>query len=297
MSRDATYGKIIAAEEFNKINNDQHLYIAASDEIIKSWTEEHGGIEVVEFGCGPARLLQKLDLIRGINLTGVDHDQDYVEYARTKVDKAKVVMSDVESYQHAEKIDVVVTQGAHHHFSKPPQYLENVVAQLSDNGIYILCDEFLPNYHTEYERRIRATIWYSHIIADAIKKGYDQLALEEAKTFLDELNTENDETRIKTPEQVELVLNQVTTINERAIKDYLAMAEVLAGRFLGQLSKIYSWEPNNDPTLDLSRGDYKICDSVLRAEIAHFGLMVEKKKSIGPIRNIGGMTIYVLKKK
>src|SRR3989344_5833176 len=155
MSRDATYGKIIAAEEFNKINNDQHLYIAASDEIIKSWTEEHGGIEVVEFGCGPARLLQKLDKIREINLTGVDHDDDYVKYARTKVDKAEIVVGDVEAYKHPREIDIIITQGAHHHFSKPPQYLKNIVAQLSDNGIYILSDEFLPNYYSEGERRVR----------------------------------------------------------------------------------------------------------------------------------------------
>lgn len=291
-----TYGKIIAPEEFNKINNDQHLYIATSDKVIQRFAREHGGKEVVEFGCGPARLLSKLDNPGGINLTGVDHDEDYVKYARSKVNKAKVVTGDVENYRHPTLIDIVITQGAHHHFSKPPRYLENVVTQLSEGGIYILGDEFLPNYHTEEERRVRATIWYSHIIANALKNGYDQLALEEAKTFLDELNTDNDETRIKTLEQIQLVLGCVTGINQMSTTGDLTSAEGKAHNFLEQLSIIYNWEPSHNPALDLSRGDYKICDRVLREEIAPYGLTIEKKKSIGPIKRIGAMTVYVLKK-
>ncbi len=301
MSRDATYSRIIGPEEFNRINTDQHLYIRASDQVIKRFTEERSPREVVEFGCGPARILPVLEEIEGIILTGVDHDQDYIKFAKTRVKPTtSLVVADVETYKHPRKIDVAITQGAHHHFSKPPTYLENIVSQLSDNGVYILSDEFLPEYKSEDERRVRAVIWYSHIIANAIgKKNIPALALafEEVKTLLDELNTTIDETRIKTPQQMKLVFESVEEISEKTKAKNIKDAEVLAERFLAKLEKIYNWRENDDPMLNLSRGDYKICERVLLEEIEPYGLEVERKKSIGPIKSIGAMSVYVLRKK
>ena len=302
MSRDATYSRIIEPEEFNRINTDQHLYIRASDRVIKKLVAERNPREVVEFGCGPARFLRTLEDIEGINLTGVDHDQDYIEFAEIIEVKPTtlLVVGDVETYRHPRKIDVVVTQGAHHHFSKPPIYLENVVNQLSEGGVYILSDEFLPEYKSEDERRVRAVIWYSHIIANALEKNNIPalaLAFEEVKTLLDELNTTIDETRIKTPQQMKLVFASVKEISEKARAKKIRDAEKLAERFLAKLEKIYNWRENDDQTLNLSRGDYKICERVLLEEIEPYGLEVERKKSIGPIKSIGAMSVYVLRRR
>ena len=47
-----------------------------------------------------------------------------------------------------------------------------------------MSDEFIPEYENEDERNIKLTIWYAHVIANAIKQNYQYLAQEEAKTSL-----------------------------------------------------------------------------------------------------------------
>ena len=302
MVREVTYSKIISPEEFNRINTEEHLYIKVSDAVIVKFIEEirkklGRNIEVVEIGCGPARILGEIAKIKNINLTAIDHDKDFVAYARKKVKGAEVKVADIETYNHGKPVDVFYSQGVHHHIAKPPKYFQNIRKQLNNNGIFILSDEFLPNYNSEEERRLRAVIWYSHIISHAQKNNHKILAQEEAKTLLDELNTEIDESRIKTEEQINLVLSQVDIIDEEARKGNVSRAEIIVKKFLNNLSKIYNYKQSGDPTLDLSRGDYKICDKVFREEIKSAGFTVEKFKAVGPIDSIGAMVVYVLKKK
>ncbi len=303
IKRDATYSAIIGPEEFNRINTTEHLYIKSSDIIIKKCIEEEvkntfKKLEVVELGCGPARLTQLICEIKRIKLTGIDHDDPYLAYAQEKVrSDTDFKKADITTYQHDKPVDVFYSQGVHHHMAKPPtEYLRNVRKQLITKGVYIVGDEFLPEYKTEEERRLRATIWYSHIIDHALRHGHEYLAQEEAKTFLDELNTAQDETRVKTKDQIELVLQQVGRVDRAARKEGIEKAEKYALDFLGALEKVYNWKLQVDATLNLSRGDYKICDRIFREEVKETGFRVRTYKSIGLMERIGGMGVYVLEK-
>ncbi len=304
MKRDATYSEIIGPEEFNRINTEEHLYIKSADTIIKKIIaqrvhEADRILEVVELGCGPARLLPRIGEVDRIRLVGVDHDEKFVSYAQDRVrgTSLDVRLDDIISYTHEKPVDIFYSQGVHHHMAKPPtEYLQNVASQLNPGSIFILSDEFLPEYKTEEERRVRATIWYAHIIDHALRYGYSYLAQEEAKTFLDELNTEIDETRVKTPQQIELVLRSVRGIEAAVRKKDVKMAEQFATLFLCNLEKIYSWMQQEDPTINLSRGDYKICDTVFREEVKQAGLRVIMRRTVGPIDSIGAMGIYILEK-
>jgi len=304
MAREATYSVIISPEDFNKINTHQHLYIKASDIIIAKLIEEirkklGREIEVVEIGCGPARISERIANVGGVNLTSIDHDQNFIDFAKKKIKKKNLLFlkRDIENYKHPKKVDIFVSQGVHHHIAKPPKYLLNVKKQLHENGVFILSDEFLPNYNSEEERREKAVIWYSHIISHAKQHNFKFLAQEEAKTLLDELNTQIDESRIKTKEQIDLVLNFVDEIDKFARNGDLTKARKLAHLFLKEISKIYNYDLSGDSALDLSRGDYKICDKAFRKEIESAGFFVEKIKNVGPIDIIGAMVVYVLKKK
>lgn len=298
--REATYGEIISPEAFNEINTKQHLYVRGSDALIRKFIRQEVQhkpriLEAVEIGCGPARLLESMIAVPGINLTGIDHDPIFVKYAQEKLGGSTVQLASIETYQHSRPVDLFYSQGVHHHLAKPPRYLDNVTKQLTSGGIYIVSDEFLPNYSSEEERQVRTTIWHAHIISHALRKGYLYLAQEEAKILLDDLTTALKEKRIKTPSQIELVLSSVTAINNAAIRKEKATAETLADKFLQQLEGMSSQQLQGDPTLDLSRGDYKICDRVFREEIKQAGFRVEEARSIGQVQDIGGFMIYILR--
>ncbi len=303
---EATYSQIISAENYNRIITQEHLYIATADKIlvniVKTKAENAESIsEVVEVGCGPGRILPLLAKIKNINLTGIDHDPSFIKYAGqiTAGLPLKVKIADIETYTHNEPVDIFCSMGVHHHISPGEhtnKYLKNILTQLKPGGYYIIGDEFLPNYTNEAEREICLVIWYSHIIADAIKHKYHYLATEEAKTLLDDLETGRHSNTVKTNEQIEFVLSQVTTIDTAARNNDIQNTKLLATEFLQKLNQMCNVNIQGEEALALSRGDYKICDAMLREEANQAGFLVENVQSVGPIKNIGAMCVYTLKK-
>jgi cyclopropane fatty-acyl-phospholipid synthase-like methyltransferase len=305
--RIATYSRIITPEEYNRIISKEHLYISASDRAIKEFVEKYRPknriAEVVEIGCGPARVLPLIATVSDLNLMGIDHDEGFLNYARTVIKEgcvnASVVKSDISTWQHSQPVDIFYSQGVHHHIGKSHdlrEYLNNVRRQLAAEGVYILSDEFLPEYTDEVHRQLKAVIWYSHIITSAKRLKYDYLAQEEAKTLLDDLyEGEEHHDDVKTEEQIRLVLEHCTNIDQAALLGEIAQAEKLAEKFLNSLSNIRNIETHGDITTDLSRGDFKICESVFRAEVEQAGFEIVERKTVGPVDSIGGMAVYVLR--
>ncbi|MBE9171493.1 class I SAM-dependent methyltransferase [Pleurocapsales cyanobacterium LEGE 06147] len=126
--REATYSQIISPEDFCKINTEQHLYISGSDERIKNLIIEESKTrtvkEVVEIGCGPARILPFIGTIPGIKFTGIDHDAEFVAYARKKVQSTNidVQVADAANFRKDTAVDIFYSQGVHHHIAKGKTY-------------------------------------------------------------------------------------------------------------------------------------------------------------------------------
>ncbi len=301
------YSLIITPEKYNHIISNEHLYISASDHVIKRIIEDHfkktKSYVTIEVGCGPARILPIMATIPNIQLTAVDTDPDFLSHAKKIIQKEKLsavlAQADIATYRHGKPVDVFYSQGVHHHIKKGKEvqkYLKNVFSQLKEGGIYVVGDEFLPEYKNRVDRRVKIVVWYSHIISSAKKNHYSYLAQEEAKTLLDDLNENEKEENIKDEKQIQLVLETVDAINAAAIKGDMAKAHTLAEHFLNKFKHLQNKETHGDPTVDLSRGDYKICDSEFRKEVEAAGFKVKKVESIGPIATIGAMSVYVLQK-
>ncbi len=301
------YSMIITPEDYNRIISKEHLYISASDLVIKRFIETHvkgmSNVVVVEIGCGPARILPMMAKIAGIQLTAMDTDPDFLSYTKKIVKKqkipAEIIQGDIATYKHSKPVDVFYSQGVHHHIKKGKEvqkYLKNVYQQLKKGGIYIIGDEFLPEYKNRTDRRTKLVVWYSHIISNAKKHGYAYLAQEEAKTFLDDLNENEKEENVKDQKQIDLVLKSVDSVNNAAVKGDMDKANQLAKEFLEKFKQLQNKETQGDPTIDLSRGDYKICESEFRKEVEAAGFKLKQVESIGPIKSIGAMSVYVLQK-
>jgi SAM-dependent methyltransferase len=299
------YSAIIDPERYNQIISHEHIYISQADNYLAMFISNesrNNKLEVVEVGCGPARILP---LIKGSNkniiLTGIDVDSHFIAYAKNVIQGLNIslIRADARSYQHDTSVSIFYSQGFHHHVSNLHDrmaYLKNIYSQLKAGGYYLISDEFIANYTTETERITRLVIWYSHVIAHAIQKGYNYLAQEESKTLLDDIYERDDRKVFKTANQIELILANAIEIDQLALNGEFYHAEKLSNELILNLHQMEGVEPIGSNELDISRGDYKICDRVFRQEVQEVGFIVEDIKSFGPFPEIGGMCIYILKK-
>lgn len=298
-----SYSQIITPDDYNRIVTYEHLYIDVADRYLVKKIKELKVLEaeVVELGCGPARALQFVSQIEGINLTALDVDEGFLTYAREvmKNTSADIITADVETYKHHKEVDIFYSHGLHHHIEKGQKthnYLKSVYQNLKSGGYYILIDEFVPHYATPQEREIRIVIWYAHVIAHAIRHHYLYLAQEESKILLDDLYEGRSAENIKSQEQIDLVLGRVETIDQAARDGKLEEAESLSKAFLVELEGYHNLEKHEDLTIDLSRGDFKISDQALKKEVEKAGFIIEEAKAFGHAKTIGSVSVYVLKK-
>ncbi len=303
MENQGMYSEIIDPKTYNEIIG-QHLYISDADQAIARIVYYYADAccNVVEMGCGPARIFPSLARTGCINLTGIDHDPMFVAYGqellKNKKLQGEILLDDVLTYQHHSHIDIAVSQGFHHHISKGEQtkkYLTNIYRQLRKGGIYIVGDEFLPNYQDEKDRSYKAVIWYCHIINAAMEAKFFRLANEEAKTLLDDLAEGTQKHSTKSREKISFVIARADQIDQREpSRNHPGNQTVKV--FLAQLESMETGVKTNDSSVDLSRGDFKICHRVFKQEVTEVGFKIIGVKTIGPIETIGGMAIYTLLK-
>ena len=299
----SNYSDIISAENYNNLMTKEHLYISTSDLYIAKVISDRakdGALEVVEVGCGPARITGLVGQAEGISLTGVDVDSGYIKYAKEKLKgrNIDVVNHDVCTYKHDKPVDIFYSQGFHHHMPKgdvTKSYLKNVYSCLKPGGVYIIGDEFVPEYRSAAEREEKLVVWYSHVIAHALKNNYIYLAEEEAKTLLDDLYEGRTGENLKSKEQIDFILSRVSDIDSAARASNDSEVKKLVHECLSGLAHFVG-DADAIKEIVLSRGDYKVCDSVFRKEVEDIGFKVLSTRSFGPISNIGAMVVYVLEK-
>jgi SAM-dependent methyltransferase len=303
LTNSKNYSKIIDGENYNHIMTNQHIYIQEADSIMlgiiqQAITTPLLQKEVVEVGCGPARFLRELVKLDNINLTGIDTDKNFLEYAEQITEgKCNIVNEDIAYYKHNKPIDIICSHGLHHHIPKDEVtlYLNNLYDNLADGGLYIIVDDFLPEYIDNAEREIKVVIWYSYVIAKALNRQYDYLAQEEAKTMLDDINEGRANKTFKNYDLIADVLELAPKILTNVKNSDFAEAEKLAIDFLRTTL------PQNDQiditdNNHLSREDFKICHSIFTKELENTKFKIIDKINVGNVDKIGGMSVYVLKK-
>jgi SAM-dependent methyltransferase len=300
------YSKIISPEQYNTLMSEQHLYINAADHYIaKTISNKLAHMEnpeVIEIGCGPARITGLIhEKNKNALLYGIDVDTHFIKYAQEQCiyPNVKFIKSSVYEYKHRKPVSLFYSEGFHHHIpiGEPRNlYLMNILEQLESGGYYIVGDEFIADYKDNSERETNLVLWYSHIIANARSQGFDFLAQEEAKTLLDDLYEGRSEYNIKTTEQISLTLDFAEVIEKRLKEKMFEFAVLESQKFLNKLKKLHSVKENKDQSISLSRGDFKISKEKFIEEVEKSGFIVENFKSFGPASNVGCMGVFTLRK-
>jgi SAM-dependent methyltransferase len=296
------YSKIISAENYNNIMTNQHIYMKYCDKILLRIINSYissGAEDIVKIGCGPARFLQQVAKTPDIRLTGIDTDSNFIEYSQLLLeDSCTIQNADIINYTHPCPVDIFYSHGLHHHVPKNEvkDYLKNIVSNLKDSGVYILVDEFLPEYTSGKERELKTIIWYGFVIGNAIKNNYLHLAQEESKTLIDDLN-EGRKTKVtKDGALIQSVMAISSSIYNYINKNMLDSANELARDFLINIFNVHYTPIDFTENNNLSREDFKICHSVLESELIDSGLKIKTIEKIGDVDKIGGFSIYILEK-
>lgn len=285
------YSQLITPQKYNELMSNQHKYIATSDKFIFTFVfdlvKSFDSPNVLEIGPGPMRIsypiLQTLwDADVNFNFSILDIDREFIKFNKKIIKNQNlpitIIEDDIGSLKVNIKIDIAISQGFHHHISS--EYLYNLYSIISEGGFYIISDEFLPDYADEQDRKIKAIVWYSHIISNAISGSNFELAREEAKTLLDDI-AEDKQFNNKSEEIIKLVLDNSGGMDlKKASELYLKINRNIVR--------------NNDPKMFLSRGDFKISHRVFEKQFQEVGFKFISKKVIGNEK--GNLTVWILQK-
>ncbi|WP_394846243.1 methyltransferase domain-containing protein [Pendulispora brunnea] len=133
-----------------------HPHIAEGDayilERVREFARNRRAPRVLNVGCGGGYLAWRLaeEFPEAQIIAQEDYEPAFDEL-RKRLGNTRVRMVTVPLEQWAEPVDMVIGWGAHHHMV--PSYVDRVRDTLTEGGVFLLGDEFCPDYCNEADRR------------------------------------------------------------------------------------------------------------------------------------------------
>ena len=319
------YSKTIVAEMYLRILQ-EHLYIWQADQCIRNIVRNHcqknsdDWRKILDVGCGPGRLTSSLGSRKDYRI-GIDLSADFIEYA-CEISRAvhphdldpnldfkvvdfatnqniKLGVTDVD----LQECDVIVMQGVMHHIHDKDRtrFLQRSFDLLKPDGILIIGDEFIKEYDTEEKRVFNVAKFYLHIIDEARKGDFDELAEEEAKNLIDDCFSGTENAGLATEKTFEHIYQYAAVIN-KMFYEYGAIAG-LNFEADNQIRSMFNYIKRSVEHLigssseNFNRGDLKVSIQRFINELADYGFSVRGfVKKIGPVDELGGMAVIVFEK-
>ena len=206
--------------------------------------------------------------------------------------------NELEALKEIRPFDVIVMQGVMHHIAQGSDrvsFIRNAYNYLFSTGILIIGDEFIADYDSDQTRKDNIAKFYCHIIDEARKGGFNELAEEEAKNFIDDYFSGTEHAGYGDSKVFECIYEFSEKIN----------TEFYTRGIFGDFSKLIDLMEKNilrlTETLDtnapsFNRGDYKVSINELVKELTPYGFTLTEKYEIGPVKQLGGMGVLVFRK-
>lgn len=143
-------------------------------------------IRILEIGGGTGIFTLELCKLKGVFIVSIEPDKNCFAFLRKSVNslplslsrKCKIEQAFGETYVNKNKFDIAVSSFADHHipYKNKIKFYKNLCRNLVKKGLYIVGDEFLPDYRTEAERKTALYKYHNTIIELAIKEGNREIA-------------------------------------------------------------------------------------------------------------------------
>lgn len=293
-----------------------HPYIPQSDECIKRIIIEHVGsntyTRILDVGCGPGRLTVDIAKRTNARVVGIDISPSFIRYAKLKVDRSRGFNWPIyherdfglEAYPGYEygASDVILMQGVMHHIhgDDRKRTLERCADALKENGILIIGDEFIRDYDSEEKRVINVCPFYLHIIDEARKGGFIELAEEEAKNLIDDCFSGTEYAGLATPFAFKIIYEYAYEINKMFYEGgYRGLRNEaynqIQNLFRAIKESVHDLIDQNEVS-NFNRGDYKTSVEKFTEEVCGYDFVPDQVYKIGPVDQLGGMGVIVFKK-
>jgi 2-polyprenyl-3-methyl-5-hydroxy-6-metoxy-1,4-benzoquinol methylase len=313
------YGKTVTPERYmNALQG--HQYIPQSDQcilnVIRKYRESVWGKEkteplhIIDVGCGPGRLTHKIGKMGpGYFTYGLDISESFIKFAKDNKPFGNQGHFLCENFANPPinsflpTGEIILMQGVMHHIHDEDRvkFLQRSFDLLKPNGILIIGDEFIADYESEKERVLNVAKFYLHIIDEARKGGFDELAEEEAKNLIDDCFSGTKFAGHATEKTFEYIYQYAKTMNEMFYGYY--SVDELNRNVYNQIRNMFSYIKLSvehivgSSTENFNRGDYKVSPNVFTEELSLYGFVLEEKYEIGPVKQLGGMGVLVFMKR
>lgn len=304
------YGKTIDPEIYTNALQG-HQYIPQADQCIRNIIKKHCQKnekipqKILDLGCGPGRLTFSLVEGNNCHILGLDISNHFIEYARKSLhlEKARhsVISFRVGNFAtdsaDDEVWDVILMQGVMHHIqcSERFDFLQNCFNSLRSDGILIIGDEFIAEYKNEDERRLNAGKFYLHIIDEARKGGFDELAEEEAKNLIDDILSGEEGAGFGDEPLFQAIYEKAELFNRGFYSGAHKEISELTKELIGYAREKTQLIARKD-IANFNRGDYKVSVEHLTREFTEHNFVLEQAYKIGPVDVLGGMGVLIFKK-
>lgn len=315
------YGKTVSPEVY--INALQgHQYIPQADQVIFNVVNKHCKDkaihrEILDLGCGPGRLTFNV-AYTNCHVTGLDISENFIEYARYQQRwESSACCPGTTSFQcndftkngvlfanekYDNTFDVILMQGVMHHIHGEDRvkFLQKSFDLLKPDGILTVGDEFIKDYKTEEERILNVAKFYLHIIDEARKGGFNDLAEEEAKNLVDDCFSDTEYAGYITEKAFEYICEYARMIN--TIFYQQGSAELNSFSVNNHIREMFDCielclrDLVDSSKENFNRGDYKVSIDVFVDEVLRYGFVLKEKYEIGPVKQLGGMGVLVFRK-
>lgn len=154
-------------------------YSTIAEKIVSSKVRK-GKIRVLDIACGTALVGQKLVLSPNVVYTGLDNSENFVNYAREKLERRKdfkVIYRDFFSFAkdppNRGQYDVAVLASAYHHFVRKDRakLLKVVATLLGENGKIVIYEKAISPYKTRKQYESSCELFYDRRV-EFLKQNY-----------------------------------------------------------------------------------------------------------------------------
>lgn len=123
-------------------------------------------IRVLDFCSGPGNFVNHLAFVMPeIKVVCVDMNANFIRTGNEIFKKWKFIEEDVTTVSLKTKFPVITASSAYHHIEDKNKikFLKNIRNHLTSDGIVLMCENFLPDYYSDKNRKTSVNKYYTEL--------------------------------------------------------------------------------------------------------------------------------------